>query len=223
MVQSSTLTITTDGEHLTCGGLFLRKTIRFGSLEFIIESFGSLSLSPKGSNLGAVFMGTAHSRSPSLCTILKKSTDEFYMASSGEGSSGLPISKRCSMGTPLDPIATTPWPKDAPTPHTMTTIPPWTIMPWPDTWFPPEQWHTFREGQRVQDHTQQADTEHEAAQRRGKLTGKQAITKARLCGPPRHKPMLKVERILMVDLTTTRVHANGVGPVIGHEGVIPQF
>jgi hypothetical protein len=48
MVHSSTLTITTDGEHLTCTGLSLDETIRIGRLEFIANGFGSLSLSPKG-------------------------------------------------------------------------------------------------------------------------------------------------------------------------------
>jgi hypothetical protein len=48
MVHSSTLTVTTDGEHLTYSGLSLEETIHIGSLEFIANGFGSLSLSPKG-------------------------------------------------------------------------------------------------------------------------------------------------------------------------------
>jgi hypothetical protein len=63
-------------------------------------------------------------RLPSLCTILEDSTDEFYMTSSREGISGLPISKRNSMGTPPAPIATTPWSEDTLTPQTMMIVPP---------------------------------------------------------------------------------------------------
>jgi hypothetical protein len=65
MVHSSTLIITTDGEHLTCGGFF-GETIRFGSLEFITDCFSSLSLSPKGSDSGAIFVGATRFGSPSL-------------------------------------------------------------------------------------------------------------------------------------------------------------
>jgi hypothetical protein len=135
MVHSSTLTITADGEHLTYGGFSLGKTICFGSLEFIADCFDRLSLSPKG----VVFAGMTRSGSPSLCTILKDSTDEFYMASSRNGSSGLPLPRWHSMGIPPAPIATTPWPKDAPTPQTMTTIPSWTVASQPDTGLPLEQ------------------------------------------------------------------------------------
>jgi hypothetical protein len=85
MVHSSTLTITTYGEHLTCDGFSLGKTICFENLEFIADCFGSPRLSPKGNDLGVVFVGMAHNGSPSLRTILKYSTDEFYMVSSREG------------------------------------------------------------------------------------------------------------------------------------------
>jgi hypothetical protein len=103
MVHSSTLAITTDGEHLTYGGFSLGETIRFGSLEFIAHCFRSLSLSPKGSDSGAIIVGTTLNRLPSLHTIVEDSIDEFYIASSGEGCSGLPVSRRPSMGTHLLP------------------------------------------------------------------------------------------------------------------------
>jgi hypothetical protein len=54
MVHSSTLAVTTDGEHLIRGGFSLGETVHFGSLEFIVDCFSSMSLSPKGSNLGSL-------------------------------------------------------------------------------------------------------------------------------------------------------------------------
>jgi hypothetical protein len=133
MVHSSTLVVTTDSERLTCSGFSLSKIVRFGSLEFIADCFGILSLSLKGSNLGTVFMGMARSGSPSLHTILEDFADEFYMTSSRERSFGFPISQRHSMGALPAPIITTPWSEDAPTPHTMAMNPPRTIVPQSDT------------------------------------------------------------------------------------------
>jgi hypothetical protein len=90
MVHSLTLAITIDGEHLTCGGFSLGETVRFGSLEFIADCFGGLSLSPKGSDSGTVLMGTMHSRSLSLRAMIEESTEEFYTTSSREGASASP-------------------------------------------------------------------------------------------------------------------------------------
>ncbi len=61
MVPSSVITITADGERLTCGGFSLCKTIRLGNFEFIINYFGGLSLSPSRGNKGATFIGSTHS------------------------------------------------------------------------------------------------------------------------------------------------------------------
>jgi hypothetical protein len=118
VVDSSMLTVTTDNERLTYGGFSLGKTIHFGSLEFIVDYFGTLSLSPKGNDSSVHFVRTTRNRSPSLRTIL----EEFYTTSSGEGSSGFPISWRRSMETPPAPITTTPWPEDAMTSQTMMTV-----------------------------------------------------------------------------------------------------
>jgi hypothetical protein len=60
MVHVSMLTITIDGERLTCSGFSLSETVCFGSLDFITNCFSSLSLSPKGSYSGTFFMGTTH-------------------------------------------------------------------------------------------------------------------------------------------------------------------
>jgi hypothetical protein len=130
MVHPSMLIVTNDGEHLTCNGISLGETIHFGRLEFIADCFGSLSFSPKGNDSCTVFMGMACSGSPSWRSILEDSTDEFYTAYSREGSSGFPISRRHSLGTPPAPIETTPWPKDALTPQTMVTVQLWTLTPW---------------------------------------------------------------------------------------------
>jgi hypothetical protein len=62
IVHSSSLTVTTDGEYLTYGGFSLGEIVHFGSLEFITDYFNSLSLSPKGSDPGAIFVGMTHSR-----------------------------------------------------------------------------------------------------------------------------------------------------------------
>jgi hypothetical protein len=117
MVYSSVLAMATDGECLTCGGFSLSKTIHFGSLEFITDCFGDLSLSNKGSDSGAIFMRTIHSGSPSLWALIDDSIYEFYMASSGEGSSDL-----LAMAA-----------------HTMMMVPPWTLASRSYTGLPPER------------------------------------------------------------------------------------
>jgi hypothetical protein len=52
----------------------------------------------------------------------------------------------------------------------------------------------------------------------GKLVSKQAIMVSQPYEPPRHKPALEAERILMMDLTITRAQSKGVTPAISHEG-----
>jgi hypothetical protein len=127
MVRSSALAITTDIECLTCNGFSLGETFCFGSLEFMADCFGGLSLSPKGSDPGAIIMGTTHSGSPSLRAMIEDSTIEFYMTSSREGSSSLPASLRHSMGAPHNPIATIPKLEDTPATQTMTIVQPWRL------------------------------------------------------------------------------------------------
>jgi hypothetical protein len=80
--------------------------------------------------------------------MIEYSSNEFYTASSGEGSLDLPVSRRLHTGTSPTPTVTTQWPDDAPTTQTMMIVPPWTLTPWPDNASPPE-WHTFWEGQRA--------------------------------------------------------------------------
>jgi hypothetical protein len=71
MVHSFTFTIATDGERLTCGGFYLGETIRFGRLEFITDCFGGLSLSPRGGDSGAIFVGTTRSGLLSLWAMIE--------------------------------------------------------------------------------------------------------------------------------------------------------
>jgi hypothetical protein len=47
MVPSSAITVSADGEHLTCGGFSLGETVHLGSFDFIADYFGGLNLSPR--------------------------------------------------------------------------------------------------------------------------------------------------------------------------------
>jgi hypothetical protein len=78
MVHSSALTVTTDGEHLNCGGFSFGEPVPFRSLELIVDYFSSLSLSPKESDLGATFRSTTHNGPPSLRAMIEDSNEEFY-------------------------------------------------------------------------------------------------------------------------------------------------
>jgi hypothetical protein len=58
----------------------------------------------------------------------------------------------------------------------------------------------------------------------GKLASKQAITVAQSYKPIRHKPMLKAETILTLDLPTAWTQAKRVAPTISHvKGSIPAL
>jgi hypothetical protein len=48
MVPSSTYVAATGGERLSCDDFSLNETVRFGSLELIVDHFSGLSLSPLG-------------------------------------------------------------------------------------------------------------------------------------------------------------------------------
>jgi hypothetical protein len=86
MVHSSLLAISADGERLTCDGFSLDETVRFESIEFIVDYHGGLSISPMINNSGAAFIDSTHSGPPSsLRAMIEDAIDEFYTASSGEG------------------------------------------------------------------------------------------------------------------------------------------
>jgi hypothetical protein len=78
MVPSSTLAVAADGQSLSCSGFSLGETIHFGSLEFIVDRFGGLSLYSSGDVLGTFVMDSARSGPPSpLWTTMGDSTEEF--------------------------------------------------------------------------------------------------------------------------------------------------
>jgi hypothetical protein len=91
MVHSSALVVSVNGERLTCSGFSLSKTVHLKSFEFIANYFNGLSLSPRRNDSGTTVMGSTHSGPLSLWwAMIEGSTEEFHMASSGEG--GAPAS-----------------------------------------------------------------------------------------------------------------------------------
>jgi hypothetical protein len=80
MVPSSTITITANGEHLTCGGFSPGETVCLGNFEFIVDYFGGLRRHLHGSTCS----GTP---SP-WWAMIEDSVEEFLMASNEEGGGG---------------------------------------------------------------------------------------------------------------------------------------
>jgi hypothetical protein len=91
MVHSPKYIIIANGKSLASVGFALGKIICFGSLEFIANRFGDLSLSPEGNCSSAVFVGMVHIGSQSLHTVFEESTDEDDIASSGRGNTSFSI------------------------------------------------------------------------------------------------------------------------------------
>jgi hypothetical protein len=90
MVHSLKLIIVGDGHRQTSIGFAPGKTIRLGTLEFIADHSGSLSVSLEGNGLGAIFVGMVHSGLLSLHALLEESADEDDTTSSGTGGGGFP-------------------------------------------------------------------------------------------------------------------------------------
>jgi hypothetical protein len=130
IVHSSALAVSTDDECLMCVGFSLGETIRFGSLEFIAGYCGGLSLSPIGNDSGATFMGSPRNMPLTLrWSMIVDSIEEFFTASSGEGGSGLPSSRRHGTVAPSASVTTMPWLEDALATQAMTTILPRILVP----------------------------------------------------------------------------------------------
>jgi hypothetical protein len=87
MVYSLKLSFVANGNNPTDVGLTSSETIHFGSLEFTTDRLGHLSLSPEEGDSGAIFVGMVHSRSPSLHTAPKDSSDQ---GGSALGAGGAP-------------------------------------------------------------------------------------------------------------------------------------
>jgi hypothetical protein len=119
MVLSSMITVTTDGEHLTCGGFPLGKTVHLGNFEFITDYFGGLSRFPRRGNLGAAFMGSTRSGTPfSWWAMIEDFAEEFLTASSGEEGFDLPSTRGFSHGEGLGRLFVhPPRPVLSPKPH----------------------------------------------------------------------------------------------------------
>jgi hypothetical protein len=114
MVPSSVLIVTFDGEHLTCCGFSLGETTHFGSFKFIVDYFSGQSLSARRGYIGAAFMGSTRTGTPSTWWVMiEDSTEEILTVSSGEGGSDLPSPRRHGMGAPFAPVTTTPWIENA--------------------------------------------------------------------------------------------------------------
>jgi hypothetical protein len=130
MFPSSSITVATDGERLTCIGFSLGEPVRLGNFEFSANYFSGMSLSPRGSGEGAIFVGSTRSgaSTPQQATT-EDSTEEYLMTSSGEGGVDHLSPRRCSTGTLLTPTSTTTW-KEAPS---RMRFPLRTAVPWPET------------------------------------------------------------------------------------------
>jgi hypothetical protein len=111
MVHSPEPAIITDGHRQATVGFALGETIHLGSLEFIANRFGRLSLSPERNDSDAVFIVMVHNGLLSLQGILEDSTDEDDTTSSGGGGVAirLPYLWRVQRGDPytIVPIKTT--------------------------------------------------------------------------------------------------------------------
>jgi hypothetical protein len=90
---SSALAVTANGECLSGGGFSLGETIHFGSIEFITDFFGNLSLPPRRDISDAAVMGSIHSGPPSpLRAMIGNYTEEFHTALDGkEGGGGINV------------------------------------------------------------------------------------------------------------------------------------
>jgi hypothetical protein len=137
MVSSSAITITIDGECLSRDGFLHGETIRFGSLEFIIECFGGVNLSPQRDGSDVAAMGSTHCGPLSpLWAMTGDSILEFYTVLDGEGGSASPLLKGMARGLRPPPDTTMSWPENTPTTQVMTMIPLWPTAPWLATGLP---------------------------------------------------------------------------------------
>jgi hypothetical protein len=134
MVPSLALTVTDDGERLSCGGFSLSETIHFGRLEFIADGFGGLSLSHMGDGSDTIVMASTCGGPPSpLWAMTGDSIEEFHKTSNGEGRIDLPSPRRHDTVASPAPATTTSWPESTPAAQATKNILLRQATPWLDT------------------------------------------------------------------------------------------
>jgi hypothetical protein len=126
------LIIATGDIYLFSVELTKDEAIRFKDLEFMVNHFNNLSLSPEGDDSDAVVGSMARSGSPSLHAILKELPSEDDSALSEGESSSFPVTRACSTVTSAIPIATMPPPKETPVFQTILAVPQRTAISRPD-------------------------------------------------------------------------------------------
>jgi hypothetical protein len=186
MVPSSAFVPITGGERSLGDGFPLGKTIRFGSLESVVDRFSGLSLPPGGGSV-AIIMGLAHGGPPLLQQTMTASPIKgFPVAPGREGRTDLLFPGRHGMESPATSTTAITRPENHPIDQATMTIPPRQEMPWLDDNLLLDRWSACRE----------------AAQRQIKLAGRQAVTAASPCEQLQHEPPTE-EWILTVDYTAT--------------------
>jgi hypothetical protein len=75
-------------QELDCGGFTLGNIVHFGSLEFIVKCFSSLTLSPKGNDSSTIFMGMA--RHPCEPVLRTPPMSSIHLLAGGGGELRLP-------------------------------------------------------------------------------------------------------------------------------------
>jgi hypothetical protein len=162
MDPSSTVTVATDGEHLTCGGVSLGDTVLLNNFKFIANYFSGLSLSPRRANDGAALMGSTRSgaSTPQRATI-EDSTEEFLTTSGGEGSFDPLLTEGTTQGLcSLPPQRRLRWRTLGSTGHDNDSL---TDGGAASRNQPHQQCHAHCRGHRAQAHAQQAAAGHDAA------------------------------------------------------------
>jgi hypothetical protein len=142
IVPSSMLIVTASSERLSCDDFSHGETIRFGSLEFIVDCFSGLSLSPRRDGSDATIMGSSRSGPSSLLqAMIGHSTEELHTTFDREGGGiKLPSPRRHGTGALPAPTTTISWLENVPTTQAMAMIP-----LWPDTEVPFERRHAHQE------------------------------------------------------------------------------
>jgi hypothetical protein len=93
MVPSSSIAVAADGEHLTCGGFSLGKTVCLGNFDFITDYFG-----PTHSAGTAVMGPTRSGASTPWQTMIEDSVEESSRRQVGRGALASPLVEGVAQG-----------------------------------------------------------------------------------------------------------------------------